>query len=139
MIIPSQYRSSTVGKTRNAKKVSGSGAEYQPVADEDVAAVNVAAPLSPMQPVAAIDSLLVIQEIAQKKKQTIAVNRSHEMLTLLTEIRVGLLGGHIPEQKVQNLSKLANEERQSFEDNGLNEILEEVDLRAKVELAKMKY
>ncbi|MCJ8324691.1 MAG: hypothetical protein HRU29_05460 [Rhizobiales bacterium] len=138
MRITSQNRASSVSKKRDAKKVSGASGGFQPVADEDVAEVNVAAPLSPMQPIAAVDSLLALQEIEQKSQRGNAVARSREMLGLLEDIRIGLLSGHIPEQKVHNLSKLASEERQAFEDKGLNNILDEVDLRAQVELAKMQ-
>ena len=138
MRITSQNRASSVSKKRDAKKVSGASGGFQPVADEDVAEVNVAAPLSPMQPIAAVDSLLALQEIEQKSQRGNAVARSREMLGLLEDIRIGLLSGHIPEQKVHNLSNLASEERQAFEDKGLINILDEVDLRAQVELAKMQ-
>lgn len=138
MRITSQNRAASVSKKRDAKKTTGTSGDFQPVADEDVAEVNVAAPLSPMQPVAAVDSLLALQEVEQKNKQGKAIERSREMLGLLEEIRIGLLSGHIPEQKVRNLSKLANEEKQAFEDQGLNNILDQVDLRAQVELAKMQ-
>ncbi|MBL1421452.1 MAG: flagellar assembly protein FliX [Alphaproteobacteria bacterium] len=138
MRITNQNRASSVSKKRNTKKTSGASGDFQPVADEDVAEVNVAAPLSPMQPIAAVDSLLAVQEIEQKQQQKKAIGRSHEMLTLLEEIRIGLLSGHIPEQKVHSLTKLADEERQAFEDKGLNNVLDEVNLRAQVELAKMQ-
>lgn len=138
MRITSQNRASSVSKRRDAKKIGGASGGFQPVADEDVAEVNVAAPLSPMQPAAAVDSLLALQEIEQKQQQSSAVGRSHEMLGLLEDIRIGLLGGHIPEQKVHDLSKLASEERQAFEDKDLTNVLEEVDLRAQVELAKLQ-
>lgn len=138
MRITSQNRAASVSKKRNAKKVSGASGDFQPVADEDVGEVNVAAPLSPMQPVAAVDSLLAVQEIEQKQQKKNAVDRSREMLTLLEEIRIGLLSGHIPEAKVHNLTKLADEERQAFADEGLNNVLDEVNLRAQVELAKMQ-
>lgn len=137
MRITNQNRAASVSKKRNSKQVGSSG-DFQPVADEDVAEVNVAAPLSPMQPVAAIDSILAIQEVDQKQNQKNAVARSREMLTLLEEIRIGLLSGHIPENKVHKLSELADEERQAFEDKGLNNVLDEVNLRAQVELAKMQ-
>lgn len=138
MRITSQNRASSVSKKRNVKKTSGSGGDFQPVADEDVGETNVAAPLSPMQPIAAVDSLLALQEVEQKQQKSNAVARSREMLTLLEEIRIGLLSGHIPEHKVHNLTKLADEERQAFDDKGLNNILDEVNLRAQVELAKMQ-
>ena len=138
MRITNQNRAASVSKKRNAKQVNGASGDFQPVADEDVAEVNVAAPLSPMQPVASVDSLLAVQGIEQKQQEKDAIGRSHEMLTLLEEIRIGLLSGHIPEQKVHNLTKLADEERQAFEDKGLNNILDEVNLRARVELAKMQ-
>lgn len=137
MRITNQNRAASVSKKRNAKSVGSSGG-FQPVADEDVSEVNVAAPLSPMQPIAGVDSILALQEVEQRQGQKNAIERSRQMLTLLEEIRIGLLSGHIPENKVHDLSNLAKEERQAFEDKGLNNILDEVNLRAQVELAKMQ-
>ncbi|NRA86597.1 MAG: hypothetical protein HRU28_04225 [Rhizobiales bacterium] len=139
MRITNQNRAASVSKKRNTKKTSGTDGDFQPVADEDVSEVNVAAPLSPMQPVAAVDSLLAVQEMDQKKQQETAVNNSREMLSILQEIRVGLLSGHISEHKVEALSALASKERQTFGNADLNNVLDEIDLRARVELAKMQY
>ncbi len=138
MRITNQNRASSVSKKRNTKSVNGGAGGFQPVADEDTAEVNVAAPLSPMQPVAGIDSLVALQEGEQRQQQFSAVERSGQMLSLLEEIRIGMLSGHIPKQKVQNLSKLADKAHNSFEDKGLNDVLDEVNLRAQVELAKMQ-
>lgn len=141
MRITNQNRASSVSKRRDAKKVGGDNGGFQPTANEDVSDVNVAAPLSPMQPVTSLDSLISIQEVEQNNHRQTAVNTHHEMLSLLDDIKVGLLSGQISEEKVTKLTQLtkaAKDERGAIDDAGLYDVLDEVDLRAQVELAKMQ-
>ena len=65
-------------------------------------------------------------------------NRARGMLDLLEEIQNGILLGVIPVTRLQQLAKLAKEKSNGFGDPGLKDILGDIELRARVELAKLE-
>jgi len=60
------------------------------------------------------------------------------MLDQLDELRHGLLDGSISEESLGNLSKLVRAKRENVDDPQLMEVLDEIELRAEVELAKLE-
>lgn len=86
---------------------------------------------------AAVDSLLSLQEVGGRADGN--VSRGHQTLDLLDEIRDGLLAGTIPVSKLKDLSHVIEDQRSSISDPGLQEVLDEIDLRAQVELAKYEH
>ena len=58
------------------------------------------------------------------------------ILQHLDRIRLGLLGGGIPRQTLQRLTTELNATRSETADPRLRAILDEIDLRARVEIAK---
>ena len=58
------------------------------------------------------------------------------MLERLEEIRAGLLLGAIPRSQLVDLARVAQETRENFVDPALNDVLDDIELRARVELAK---
>jgi hypothetical protein len=62
--------------------------------------------------------------------------RAQDILDRLEELRIGILAGALNKDKLEHLSKVVNERRQEVTDSKLKEILDEIDLRAQVELAK---
>jgi hypothetical protein len=63
--------------------------------------------------------------------------RAEDMLDRLEEIRLGLLTGAIPRDRLEALDRLVQEQRGQGTDPRLSEILDEIELRARVELAKL--
>jgi hypothetical protein len=63
--------------------------------------------------------------------------RAQVMIDGLDDIRQGLLIGSIPRSKLTALVKVVREERDQAEDPKLSAILDEIELRAAVELAKL--
>ncbi len=59
------------------------------------------------------------------------------MLDLLDEVRVGLLSGIIPRGRLQSLLDALKGRRESIEDPRLAQLIDEIELRASVELAKL--
>lgn len=66
-----------------------------------------------------------------------AVARAEDMLDALDDIKVALLIGDLPKGQLSKLVKLVESERGNFADSELNGVLDEIDLRAQVELAKL--
>ncbi len=62
--------------------------------------------------------------------------RAEDLLDRLEELRLDLLTGSISVNKLQRLTQIVNENKESISDPKLNGILEEIDLRAQIELAK---
>ena len=55
---------------------------------------------------------------------------------IVEEIRTGLLLGAIPKSQLQDLARVAKETRESSVDPALGDVLDDIELRARVELAK---
>ena len=88
---------------------------------------------------APVDSLLAVQEVSDEGgggKEN-AQQRAELMLDRLEEIRTGLLLGGIPRAGLEDLARAARETRESFIDPSLSEVLDDIELRARVELAKL--
>jgi hypothetical protein len=91
-------------------------------------------------PLTAIDTLIALQEVpdllAGRSK---AARRGRDMLDLLEDIRDGLLQGGISRATLHRLLQLVNVKREEFADPGLSALLDDIELRARVELAKFQF
>ena len=88
-------------------------------------------------PVSAVDSLLVLQEVPDATSGTSRAKlRAQDLLDQLDEVRHGLLAGALSRRMLDRLAQIARSERQSVDDPRLQELLDEIELRAAVELAK---
>ncbi len=96
-------------------------------------AVTHAAPLS------ATDAMLALQEVgdlAERRRRS--RERGDSMLDRLEAIRLGLLEGWIGGESLRSLRRLVSERRGDLGDPQLGEILDDIELRAAVELAKLE-
>jgi hypothetical protein len=70
--------------------------------------------------------------------RTRSVRHGEQLLNLLDEVRDGLLAGGIPRATLNRLALAIAKRRESFVDPKLQRVLDEIDLRARVELAKLE-
>lgn len=116
----------------------GKGSSFSSEIRDDVSA---AAPAVTGSPVGAIEGILAIQEVPDATEgRSRGLGHAHDMLDRLDEIRHGLLVGAIPMGRLVALRQQMREMRNSGNmprDARLSAILEEIDLRASVELAKL--
>lgn len=100
-----------------------------------------AAPTRASISITSLTSLLAVQGADVVDDATTApkraVARAEDMLDALDEIKVALLTGDLPKGQLSKLIKLVESERGNFVDSVLNGVLDEIDLRAQVELAKL--
>jgi hypothetical protein len=90
-------------------------------------------------PVGAVDALIALQEVgADGGGRKRARQRAEDMLDRLEEIRIGLLDGHIPRERLEQLVKMCAERSEYPGDPQLAEVMAEIELRARVELAKLE-
>lgn len=126
------------GPARRDNRTSGSGgfADNLPVdgGTEQGAAAVAAAPAT-----TGLDALFALQEVpdatAGRKR---AFARGQKLLDRLDDLRLGLLLGHISRDKLAELARLAGEGSKEVDDPALRGILDEIELRAAVELAKLQ-
>jgi hypothetical protein len=97
-----------------------------------------AAPPTSPPSVNSIDALLIVQELpdalAGRRR---AVQRGNSLLDRLDDLRLALLAGVLPRERLDDLARLARSVRETVEDPRLAEVLDEIDLRVAVELAKL--
>lgn len=89
-------------------------------------------------PIASVDTLLALQGIDDTDQRGRGVSQADEMLRLLDEVRDGLLTGGIPRRTLGRMAHAIAKRRESFADEKLQTVLDEIDLRARVELAKLE-
>jgi hypothetical protein len=88
-------------------------------------------------PLAALGSLLTVQAAEDGDgERRRALTRGRSLLDELDLIRIGLLDGALPGATIRRLNGLLQAERCSVADAGLDALLDEIELRAAVELAK---
>jgi hypothetical protein len=99
-----------------------------------IAGLNAASSL------AAVDSLLALQEAGGLEDATSsprrAMARGEQMLDILDDIKLSLLSGQLPEKKLNRLLHAVEDQQGRVRDPELADILDHIELRARVELAK---
>lgn len=121
---------------RGAPAQSGTFALEMPAAHDARPAAAVAGP----SPIASVDALIALQEVPDAMgRRARAARRGRDMLDLLDDVKDGLLSGGVSRATLQRLVALVNQEREDFIDPGLSAVLDEIDLRARVELAKLNF
>ena len=99
---------------------------------------GAAAPVGSAAPPTSIDALIAIQEVPDASTgRRRALLRGSSMLDLLDEVRVGLLSGIVPGGRLQALLDSLKGRREAIEDPRLAQLIDEIELRASVELAKL--
>lgn len=64
--------------------------------------------------------------------------RAHAILDRLEELRMDILAGQVPERRLRAIAGAVAADRAAVDDPALAAVLDEVDLRAQVELAKLE-
>jgi Class II flagellar assembly regulator len=90
------------------------------------------------QTVATVDNLFVLQEISDEvTNRRRALQRGNNLLDRLDDIRIALLTGSLPRNRLEELRHMAREQVDLAGDPKLAAILDEIELRVAVELAKL--
>lgn len=87
--------------------------------------------------ISGMSALLSLQELTgQGESNAKAYKHGEDILEQLSDLRMGLLSGLIPPEKLQNLATLIQGNIQETTDPQLREILNDIEVRARVELEK---
>lgn len=121
-------------RRRDVKSGSGSGPEFSVGVSEDQPASAPAA----ARPLSSVDGLFQLQELPDAlTERRRAVQRAGSLLDRLDELRLALLSGSLPMSQIAELQRVVTSARGTLDDPRLIEVLDEIDLRARVELAKL--
>ncbi len=120
---------------RGSKKRSGSSSDaFTPdVGGESTAATATSSSGS----IQGMDALLALQEVGEDpERKRKAARHGHSLLDGLESIRADLLGGHVSADRLEALSREVSNSMESG-DAQVDSVLREIELRVKVELAKL--
>jgi Class II flagellar assembly regulator len=90
-------------------------------------------------PIAALDSILMLQGMDDSTDGR-PKGKAHgeQLLNLLDAVRDGLLSGGIPRATLNKLAAAVTRRHDAFADPRLQDVLDQIELRAHVELAKLE-
>ena len=90
-------------------------------------------------PIAALDSILMLQGMDDSTQgRSKGVAYGEQLLDLLDSVRDGLLAGEIPRATLNKLAAAVTRRHEAFADPKLQDVLDQIELRAHVELAKLE-
>ena len=88
-------------------------------------------------PVQTVNALLALQEVGNATAgPSRGRQRAEDILDRLEELRLALTFGLVSDEKLEQLAGLLRQREESIEDPKLSEIVNEIEIRAAVELAK---
>lgn len=123
--------------SRGARPAAAGGFRLPDVGE--AAGATQTAGVGALTSVMGVDALLALQDVGgplERKRR--AVGRAGRMLDVLDEIKVALLDGALSGAQLDRLARAIRDERARTDDPKLEAVLDEVELRAAVELAKLE-
>lgn len=115
-------------------RVAGGFAIPQAAGAAPANAPAASAGASSVSDVSALMALQGVENPTERRRR--AVRRGHGLLDRLDELKIALLSGEAGEGALERLARSLREERPLDSDSTLTGLLEQIDLRAAVELAK---
>jgi hypothetical protein len=90
-------------------------------------------------PIAALDSILALQDMGDPTDgRSKGMTHGEQLLEILDSVRDGLLAGGIPRATLNRLAVAVTRRHDVFADPKLQDVLDQIELRAHVELAKLE-
>jgi ATP:corrinoid adenosyltransferase len=126
--------SSAVSTAKRKSSTKSAGGAFTLESAETTSAATATASTSALQSVDAILALQAVGDFTEAKKR--ATSRAHNLLDVLDELKLALLEGGLPRNKLVALMNLLQDKRDDTNDASLEAVLDEVEIRAAVELAK---
>ena len=129
----------STGTVKRTGSVSGSGFAKALAAAEEATGVESVEASRGIGAVGALGGLLGAQEVDEREaKRQKATKRGRLTLDILSNLRDALLMGTLPYTTLRQLERLVAQERSEVDDPVLMSIMNEIEVRAAVELAKLE-
>lgn len=131
--------SKAVSDTRRKKAASGKGGEFAQRLKETAGVMETDGAVEDA-PVTAVESILSIQEVpdaTDEQSRGQARKYGENLLDHLEALRLDLLAGLVPKDRLAALAQTMRAQKCMTDDSRLREIIDEIELRAEVEIAKL--
>lgn len=129
-----------IGSSSGARPSQGAGGEgFRLVLADAASGPGQASSVAATQGVMGVEALLALQDVGgplERKRR--AVRRAGRILDVLDEIKVALLDGDLSAAELDRLRRAVRDERGLTDDPKLEAVLDEIELRAAVEVAKLE-
>jgi hypothetical protein len=133
----------TAGKSNVGDKSKDKGGQsFEVSAADDSAPAETAAPLNATSQIAYVDALLAMQgaeDPGERASRGRMRRRALDVLDELERIRTSLMLGTLTIGHLLNVADVVTSHRERIDDPQMTSILDEIDLRAQIEIAKMRY
>ena len=134
--------SSSVGSLGSAKGAArpsgGQGGFSLPSVTTASAASDIARSVG-VGGVSSVDALIALQDVGGPlERRRRAMGRAGRILDVLDEVKVAMIDGAVSGRDLDRLMRAVREERMATDDTQLEGILNEIETRAAVELAKLE-
>ena len=117
----------------------GGGEGFRLASTEAFRGASQVASVSVTGAVMGVEALLALQDIGgplERKRR--AVRRAGRILDVLDALRLGLLDGELRTGDLDLLRRAVRDQREGTDDPGLEAVLDDIELRAAVEVAKLE-
>jgi hypothetical protein len=136
MKIEGPKRTDAAGKTEKSKKTSGtSGASFSEFLTE-AEQVETTRPSAPISNVSLYVALQAAETATEQQNKRQAIERADDLLAELDDLRIGLLLGNYTKTQLERLGARVRQQKAVIQDPQLKSLLDDIELRAAVELAK---
>ena len=126
------------GSRKTGKAVDQNAAETFKSHVQDEAASAASGPTA-TQSLTALSNFLAIQETSdQDSDRRRAILQGNTLLDELTDLQIGLVQGWLPKETLERVTRLLDRPRPAIDDPTINQALNDIEVRAAVELAKLE-
>jgi len=127
---------SQTGAARGAGRTASGGFSLSGAGESaETAEAQRMAGLDGVMTVSALLALQGVEDPLQRRKR--AMGRASRLLDILDDLKVAMLEGRAAPSTLDNLARAVREQREATDDPRLNDVLNEIETRAAVELAKL--
>ena len=138
MRIPETRSIGAIGKSKKKSTASSATGIFSLDAPTGNTPAAQRAAVGSAMPVADISSLLAVQDTSYEPHKSSAINHGFDTLDALDSLKLDVLSGHVSRQKLLLLAELVEKQRSNLSDPSLTNVLDHIELRARVELAKFE-
>ncbi|THD59399.1 flagellar assembly protein FliX [Phenylobacterium sp.] len=132
---------SGIGSSSGASpaRTGGGGEGFRIATPETAGATSQVGSTGATRGVMGVEALLALQDVGgplERKRR--AVRRAGRILDVLDDIKIGMLEGELSAGDLDRLRRAIRDERELTDDPHLEAVLDDIELRAAVEMAKLE-
>jgi len=118
---------------------AGGGGGFSVAGASAPAAPAQVSTVSNVSGVMGVEALIALQDVeSPTERRRRSVRRAGKLLDELDGLKIALLGGELSQTQLDALSRAVREQRSATDDPKLEAVLDEIETRAAVELAKLE-